>query len=172
MIFMWKDIEIISSPAFRAQETIQIICENLRIDTKRILTDTRIEERWYGDWEWRKESEIMTSEMLRTMDESRWQFRPPNGDSIQDIYDRTKLFLDAICGTNKHYLICSHGFTIRCILGNILGVHPGDIYRNTGKPTAWVYNTGVIGLDEQDGELIIVNDLRVVPFLPENLRTK
>lgn len=42
---MWKDIEAISSPAFRAQETMQIICENLRIDTKKILTDTRIEER-------------------------------------------------------------------------------------------------------------------------------
>ena len=167
----WKTFEIISSPALRARQTIEIVCDILKLNVRTVIIEPRLEERWYGDWEWRKESEVMTPEILRMMDDSRWQFRPPNGDSIQDIYDRTKSFLDTVCGSDKHYLICSHGFTIRCLLWNILGIHPGDIYRPE-KWVGWFYNTGMIGLNFSKDGTQLVDDARTALFLPEDLRTK
>lgn len=163
--------EIISSPALRARQTIKICVAVSRFDVRSVIIKPGLEERWYGDWEWRKESEVMTPEVLRMMDDSRWQFRPPNGDSIQDIYDRTKSFLDTVCGSDKHYLICSHGFTIRCLLWNILSIHPGDIYRPE-KWVGWFYNTGMIGLNFSKDGTQLVDDARTALFLPEDLRTK
>lgn len=146
---------IISSPLQRALETAKLVTEGRDIP---LITDERIQEMSFGDWE---------GECVLTSDKIDPQFMvdfyknpagcvvPPNGESFQDVIDRTRDFIEDIIGRpqyqDKTILIATHGAASRCLLCHFFE-DKTDIWRG-GVPK----NCSVTTVEIENGEGRVVS---------------
>ena len=106
--------KIISSPLQRAIQTAEVF--NMEIET---------DENWieldYGDWD---------GAYLNTISKETWSewknnpnFKPPKGESLKDLGDRVKLYLENVQKNSKHHLlIVTHVSPIKAAVAWTLGV--------------------------------------------------
>ena len=115
------------SKILRAIQTAQII-ENV----KPIIYDSRLNERSYGIWENQLWDDVFQSTPDLKLAMTDLKFRPPNGESIKDVIDRTINVLREILDfelNNKKVLIVGHGGPIKVISGYINGMAEIDYYK-------------------------------------------
>ena len=80
------------------------------------IVDERLKERSYGDWSGQSKDLIRgeVGEEEFFLARRGWSTSPPNGESLQDVKNRVKSFLDDL-PKNGNILVVSHGNTIRAI---------------------------------------------------------
>ena len=125
---------IISSPLGRAVETAKLMTAGRGIP---IMTDARIQEISFGDWEGERilESDVVSPD-FRTIfyNDPMHCPVPPGGESFADVLRRTGELFDELTSNpalfDKHILISSHGAAGRCFLANFYE-DKEDIWRGT-----------------------------------------
>lgn len=100
--------KIIASPNMRTQQTAQLVADVVGIPHDQIVTDVRIKEFDFGDFEMQpfQNFEAYRDAHMNTMDDAL-----PNGESMQDVKNRVGAFLYEVHAThrNETLLIVTHG---------------------------------------------------------------
>jgi len=110
----WADADLVSSPLIRAAKTGEIIAGR-----KPELENTLIEMNW-GDWEGLRgvDLKLDPNSGFRDIEYWGWDYRPPNGESPQDVWDRIKPWVIGL--TNYTIAVCHIGI-MRVILAKATG---------------------------------------------------
>ncbi len=128
---------IYSSPLNRCQELAKIFSSDF-------ILDERLKEYNFGDWEMKSWDEIPSKE-INPWYEDFVNVKTPNGESMQDMYDRLSEFMNDLRNqTVENILIVAHGGIIRlmwCYLMQIpiknafkIPVNYGEIFQfNLGQ---------------------------------------
>lgn len=122
-----KDIKfdaVFSSPLSRAVETAKLVLGEQRVP---IVTDHRIIEISFGEWEGRrsqKEFGEIPQDMLYNFFHATEKYvAPPKGETFAQILERTKDFYEELMQkkefANSNILISSHGAAARALLQNV-----------------------------------------------------
>lgn len=113
---------IFTSTLSRCQDTANLICPG-----KAIVNDPRLNEINLGTWEGFSFDHIQKTQAQAFEQRGRHMdsFRPPGGESFNDLYDRVFPFFDALDHPlEKPVLVVTHSGVIRVILAHILGLDP------------------------------------------------
>lgn len=113
---------VISSPLLRARQTAELVMYGRDLP---LLTDRRIMEMSFGDWEGES---ILDSTILPADFEEKFYhdpmhaITPPGGETFAEVLKRTKEFYESLC-KNEQYadlsiLISTHGAAGRCFMNN------------------------------------------------------
>lgn len=97
--------QIYSSPLLRCKLLAETISEDA-------VYDKRLMEINFGAWEMKKWDEINKQELNTWMD-NYLEIAPPKGESLNDLFQRFKIFIEEIKSENK-ILIVGHAGIIRC----------------------------------------------------------
>lgn len=122
-VFNNIDFDIIfSSNLKRARLTAESINKNKNKD---IVFDERLLEINITDWQGRTFNEIgeLYPNEFYIWQNSPWEFKLNESESMIDVYNRTKDFCDFLINNykNKNVVLVSHGCTIRNLICNLLG---------------------------------------------------
>lgn len=116
------DVEVISSPLVRAQQTAAAVAHSVSVDHRFIELD-------YGDWDGVALSDVDQVEWRK------WQadptFCPPNGESLVQLDARVQPALDEIGqrARDKNIVIVSHVSPIKSAVAWAMGVGPETSWR-------------------------------------------
>lgn len=116
------EYDIIISPAVRCRQTAQAIFPA----QSDFVSSERLWEQDFGDHDGLEFGDIPDIGRLSSVDLA--QYRPPNGESFADLYDRVCPVLDGISGgsQDRAVIIVAHAGVVRAALGWVLGaVHLG-----------------------------------------------
>lgn len=151
---------IISSPLIRAQQTAEIIADQLKVP---IEYNHLWKERGFGEIDGSVYNEIIQSDPPPDF------YHPylppaPSGESLMDTYHRAgEAVRDLITRPAARYLVVSHGALLNMAMYAILGVSPHSSPRS---PRFYFANTGFMNLHY----LSETNQWRIIKFLnPEEL---
>lgn len=114
--------QVISSPLLRAQQTASHISADVSIDERFIELD-------YGQWDGVALKDVPQDEW------SRWRhdasFRPPGGETLQELDQRVRPALEEIAATAKDrdIVVVSHVSPIKSAITWALGVGPDTTWR-------------------------------------------
>ena len=102
------NVNFIASPLMRTRETMEIIRVEMGLEAEVYETDDRLKELSFGDWEGRTVTELeeTQSELWAGRQANKWSFRPPQGESYQDLADRLRSWVNEIDGP---LVVVSHG---------------------------------------------------------------
>ena len=143
----------ISSPLLRARETAEIILKESG-NSGPVFYDDRIKEMNFGSFEGMS---IRDEKVIGFLKKPIVDYRFPDGESIQDVMERTQEFLKELIAKDdgKTYLVTTHGCALRAML-NFLYDDPGD-YWHGHVP----YNCCVNIIDAKDGAAALSADDRI-----------
>ena len=143
----------ISSPLIRARETAKIILRESE-NSVPVSFDDRIKEMNFGSFEGMS---IRDEKVIGFLKKPIVDYRFPDGESIQDVMERTQEFLKELIAKDdgKTYLVSTHGCALRAML-NFLYEDPGD-YWHGHVP----YNCCVNIIDAKDGAAALSADDRI-----------
>ena len=117
----YKWDRIIASPLPRVQQTVEILTADLKIP---LTYFPELREQDWGQWEGKRLNDISTnqSEELTKQQLSGWKFRPPGGESREEVLTRvSKTLLQAsLRWPGQQILVVSHQSVMKCILYSIL----------------------------------------------------
>ena len=165
-----KDVHFdlaIASPLKRAYETAGLVLGDRNIP---MLTDERIEEISFGEWEGlccRRENYQIPSKDFEQFFTDPFGYKPPkDGESIQQMIDRCGAFYEDLIHNpdyqNKTILIAAHGCSTRAFLYYIDG-RKDDFWRGHVPP-----NCAVTIIDVKDGKATIEEEDKVY-YNPEDV---
>ena len=114
------------------------------IETARVVLDGRgiapqvdpsLREIHYGEWELRKERSVARTRKWREefarmrAEDPAW--RPPGGETIHEVRERTLAALQRIAARHRGQttLVVTHGTAINCMLAGVLGMVPDFTFR-------------------------------------------
>lgn len=102
------------SPLKRTIQTANIL-------SKKYILDDRLREMNFGVFEGLNYEEIKQKypDYLRLWNEDYENYRIPNGESLQDLFDRVEDFIKDVKRKHKRVLVVTHGGVIRCALSLI-----------------------------------------------------
>ena len=125
-------VSFIASPLMRTRETMEIIRVEMGLEPHAYQTDDRLKELSFGDWEGRTVTELeeTQSELWAGRQANKWSFRPPQGESYQDLADRLRSWVDEIDGP---LVVVSHGGVNRG-LRYLLSDHDNETLANALIP--------------------------------------
>ncbi len=113
-----------------------------------------LRELHYGEWELERESVIRRRdpERYRLMRDEDPAWRPPGGESVAEVRERTSRALDRIVKAHRgrEVLVVSHGTAINCMLSAVLGMPESHVFRID------VANCALTELEERNGRLYVV----------------
>lgn len=114
---------IYTSDLSRARQTAEPVAHKFNLE---LVADERLRERSMGDWEGRDFADVHVDfeRLTRPDDPLAIGVRPPNGESILDVWDRLELVVTEIVGRQQTSIIVSHGAACALILGQLLGSTP------------------------------------------------
>ena len=103
-----KSVNFIASPLIRTRETMEIIRAEMGLDPHAYQTDDRLKELSFGDWEGRTVTELeeTQADLWAARQTDKWFFRPPQGESYQDLANRLRSWVNEIDGP---LVVVSHG---------------------------------------------------------------
>lgn len=153
-----KDVSfdmVFSSPLCRALETAKLVLGDRDIP---VVTDTRIREISFGEWEGRRcgtEFGEIPQDMLDNFFHAPEKYvAPPGGESFEEILARTRGFYDELVQKkeyeNSNILITSHGAAVRALLQN---VYQDGNYWQDGVPK----NCAITIVELKDGKVVSVD---------------
>lgn len=141
---------IYSSPLSRACNTVKNVSEHFNLP---IIKDDRLKEINGGKWQGMKFDDIA---ILYPEEHRNWLIdightRCPDGESMGDVTERVKSFLNDVLKQNdgKTIVVCAHGGVIRATQCHVQNV---DLYGMKDVP--WVPNSSVSVIDYIDGKFI------------------
>jgi probable phosphoglycerate mutase len=118
---------VYSSTLTRCIDTALLACPS-----QNPCLDSRLNEINMGTWDGKSFDEIRQSlpgefeRRGRNMN----RFRPPGGESFQDVYDRVLPFFDAVREKQSGpILVVTHAGVIRVVLCRIMGLDPDDLFK-------------------------------------------
>ena len=149
---------VVSSTAVRAQQTARHSLDAGGLPVDRTETYPELEELDQGAWTGRLRSEVYTPEQVAIIEARQWHFRPPNGESQDDVYRRTLAWLERRVLSSDHeqsWVFC-HGLVIKLTLTGVLGLDRMNAWRLP------IDNTSITTLTYDDGTWAEVtrNDVR------------
>ncbi len=105
----WSDADLVSSPLARAAETAQIV------SGRPPLAVPNLTEMDWGDWEGARGEVLLTNPTAgyRHIEDWGWSYRPPGGESPEDVLRRVKSWADGL--SSDTVAVCHIGI-IRVIL--------------------------------------------------------
>ncbi|TDE03215.1 alpha-ribazole phosphatase [Flavobacterium hiemivividum] len=118
------DAVVYSSPLFRCTELAKYL-------SNEIITDTRLMEMNFGDWEMKNWDAIAPEELNPWMTDF-VTVRVPNGESFTDLHERVNDFLEKELQTfnSKPVIIVAHAGVIRSILCKISDLPLKEAFNN------------------------------------------
>lgn len=147
----WDKAAIITSPLSRARETGRIL-------TGQILpTDHRLTEMSFGDWEGKAGHDLRDDPQsgFRDVENWGWTYRPPNGETPQDVWERLRTALGDL---EADTLIVCHMIVMRVVLAK---AHGWDF---DGEPPFKIKRDRVYGVTIEGDDLIADADpIRLIP---------
>lgn len=80
------------------------------------ITDPRLMELHFGDWEGKKWDEIDEA-ALQVWGDDYINLSPPNGESLMELLERLRAFIDEVTSSSyKKIIIVTHAGIIRCAM--------------------------------------------------------
>jgi 2,3-bisphosphoglycerate-dependent phosphoglycerate mutase len=108
---------IVSSPQQRALATAEAMAAR---HARPVHTDVRLRERSFGLFEGGPQQTYQDA--LAASGQARWDYRPPSGETIGDVWQRTAAFLQNLKGSGVGQpLIAAHEGINRCLILQLLG---------------------------------------------------
>jgi broad specificity phosphatase PhoE len=109
------DFAFASSPLSRASETMEIVLGVLGLPAGGYVADARLAELSFGRWEGMTYREIGTvdRQTLMVRERDKWGFRPPGGESYEDLLTRVRAWRD---GVNGDIVVAAHGGVARALM--------------------------------------------------------
>lgn len=103
----------------RAHETAKAIAKVVEVEPT-IRTDLR--ERCFGDWEGLPYEGVLSNSEAhaKAHNTSPFHFRPPNGESLQDLWERVGLLVESIDELHENVAIVTHGGTCGALLARFI----------------------------------------------------
>lgn len=116
-----EEFDFISSPLGRTRETMELIRSEMGLDSQDYATDARLAEMNYGDLEGVTIDELENAhpQLFKLRQDERWQFQPPNGESLAMTQERVAPFFSTI---TRNTVVVAHGAvgrTVRRLLMNL-----------------------------------------------------
>lgn len=153
-----------TSTLIRAQKTLEIIKESINQPELPVTINKAINERDYGDltgknkWEMKEE----LGEELFLKYRRSWDFPPPNGESLKDVYTRVVPFYASEILPNlkagKNILISAHGNSLRALVKYLEDISETEIPKlEIGTGEAYVYTIGSNG-KISNKQILSIND--------------
>lgn len=120
----------IASPLSRARETMEIIRREMGLPVTEYVTDERLIETSYGNFEGRTQAEIKAEnrELYYERKNNMWTFRPKGGESHADAVARVQDWYTSLEPRRK-YLVAGHGAVGRVMRHVVLGLSPAEVSR-------------------------------------------
>lgn len=118
----WRDFNIVVSPQRRAQQTAEYILNALHRDLDGV--EPRVRELGFGIWEGKPFWELKASPVYPADSESRFFWRPQDGESYQDGVARVNDWRSTL---TRPTLVISHGAVGRCLMGSFTKLGPGEL---------------------------------------------
>ena len=117
-----KDIKfdaVFSSPLIRAYQTAEYFLKENENPTPEIVTDGRIKEMYFGEWEGQLKYVGSVAEGTFLLDPAKTPIMP-NGESFVNLFERTQAFLNILIAEDKYenVLVSTHGCSLRAMLNN------------------------------------------------------
>lgn len=144
-----------TSDLIRAQETLDDILQEINQTTLSVTKASEIKERNYGDFTEKNKWDIKNTigeEEFQKIRRS-WNFAPPNGESLQNVYDRvipyytTEILPKLLEGDNV--LVAAHGNSLRALVKHLENIDEADIAKlEFGLGEAYVYQI------DKDGKIV------------------
>ncbi|MFD1333054.1 histidine phosphatase family protein [Methylopila musalis] len=105
----------VASPLMRATETMRLMRAALGLPPDDFRTDPRLKELSFGAWEGSTMAQIRERHpgAARARDADRWSYRPPDGESYEDLSERIGAALREIEGPA---VLVAHGGVSRALL--------------------------------------------------------
>jgi len=124
-VLMGRRPPIQASPLGRAWQTAVIVAEALGRDSGEIVTDQRLAEISYGDWEGMTSKEIQCSDAAywRRRRAERWTIPPRGGESFIDLQARLAPWL-AEQNLNDDLIVIAHASLNRALVGLVARLLP------------------------------------------------
>ena len=146
---------VISTDLKRGLETTKTIIEHFSIP---LVCDPLLRERHFGVFQGTNRTRFYNHE--RSLDD-RYNNRPEEGESFQDLYDRAKKFIEKLKLTyqNKRVLVISHGDWIRMCLGVLKNI-PVSKAAQIRQTNACINE---VQIDGDSFELIKLNSVEHLP---------
>jgi broad specificity phosphatase PhoE len=119
------DFAFFSSPLSRARETMEIVRGALSLPSAGYVTDSRLAELSFGNWEGMTYREIRAVDppALVVRERDKWNYRPPQGESYADLLARVAAWHAGVTGNT---VVTAHGGVARTLMV-LFGVRtPGD----------------------------------------------
>jgi 2,3-bisphosphoglycerate-dependent phosphoglycerate mutase len=141
----------------RAQESLQIILEEIHQTNLKIIENKALNERNYGSLQGLNKDETIAKYGANQVEIWRRSYiiRPPEGESLEDTLNRTipfyKLEIEPKLKSNKTILIVAHGNSLRALimyLENISQKEISNLNIPTGIPRQYVFdeNLKILGV--------------------------
>lgn len=118
--------QYVSSPLWRARETMHIVRRELGLDPERFATDDRLKEVHYGDWEGQLLETLKQTEAdgIAARKADPYNFRPPQGESYAELQERMRGWLDTV---EADTVVTTHGGISRTMRAYLLDLDPDKI---------------------------------------------
>lgn len=116
-----------ASPLGRARQTAEFVCQQLGLDSERIIWDERLVELCMGEWEGRWVPDLLEEHPSLDIGQPDWYLQAPGGESHQSIQRRVQSWLmdPAIA---ERAIVVSHG---------LLGAMLRGAYADLDYHTTW-----------------------------------
>ena len=152
---------VISSDMLRTRQTAESIARKLNAE---LVSDSRIREIFFGEWNGLSNEELFSKDQ-QLLDAWRGSldFRPPGGESIEDLISRTSSFVREIRENypNRTVIIVSHMMPTRALTYNIVGGAEQYLWSTSFAPAS-VSAFRVWGSEQY--ELITLNSCAHLPI--------
>ena len=134
----------------RAEETLQIILEEIEQTTIPIIRDKALNERRYGDLQGlnKAETAIKFGDAQVLIWRRSYDVRPPGGESLEDTYNRTvpyyKSEIEPKLLAGKNILVVAHGNSLRALVMYLENIGKEDILKlniPTGVPRNYNFDS-------------------------------
>jgi alpha-ribazole phosphatase len=119
--------KIYTSSLLRCQNTADLICPG-----KKIQVDIRLNEINLGTWDGKPFDHIQKTypDLFEKRGKEIESFRPPGGESFNDLYNRVSPFFEAINqDLKKPCLVITHSGVIRVMVCKYLGMDPSQLFK-------------------------------------------
>ena len=133
----------------RAQQTLQIILEDIAQDQIPVIKDHALDERSYGSLQGLNKSEtaLRYGDAQVALWRRSYTSRPPEGESLEDTFNRTvpyyKEEVEPKLKLNQNIVIVAHGNSLRALMMYLEGINPDAIASvniPTGCPRNYVFD--------------------------------
>jgi broad specificity phosphatase PhoE len=110
-----QNIDFISSPMLRTQDTMQRLRLSAGLDPASYKTDERLKEISFGRWEGLTWPEVRKADPKGASgrEADKWNYVPPNGESYEMLMERIVPWLESIIDPS---LVVAHGGVARVLL--------------------------------------------------------